>query len=43
MFFTPREKLTSNMVEFEVLARLEIRFRDLCGRKKAGAIFWLYF
>ena len=43
MFFTPREKLTPNLTIFGALARLEIRFRDLCGREKAGAIFWLYF
>ena len=42
-FFTPREKLTPNSTIFVALARLEIRFRDLCGRKKAGYVFWLYF
>jgi len=43
VFFTPREKLTSNSTIFEALARLEIRLRDLCGREKAGYVFWLYF
>ena len=43
LFFTPREKLTSNSTIFEALARLEIRFRDLLGREKASSIFWLYF
>ena len=42
-FLLPREKLTSNSTIFEALARLEIRFRDLGGREKAGYIFWLYF
>ena len=42
-FFTPREKLTPNLTIFGALARLEIRFRDLCGGEKAGAIFLLYF
>ena len=43
VFFTPREKLTPNLTIFGALARLEIRFRDLGGGEKAGAIFWLYF
>ena len=43
LFFTPREKLTPNLTIFGALARLEIRFRDLLGREKAGAIFWLIF
>ena len=43
LFFTPREKLTSNLTIFEALARLEIRLRDLCGREKAAYVFWLYF
>ena len=42
-FFTPREKLTPNLTIFGALARLEIRFRDLCGREKAGYVFWLGF
>ena len=42
-FFTPREKLTPNLTIFVALARLEIRFRDLYGREKAGYIFWLIF
>ena len=42
-FFTPREKLTPNLTIFVDLARLEIRFRDLCGIEKAGAIFLAIF
>ena len=43
LFFTPREKLTPNLTIFVALARLEIRFRDLCGREKVGYVFWLCF
>ena len=43
VFFTPREKLTPNLTIFGALARLEIRFRDLAGREKAGYVFWLIF
>ena len=38
--------LARNWPKFDhiwALARLEIRFRDLCGGEKAGYVFWLYF
>ena len=43
LFFTPREKLTSNLTIFEALARLGTRFRDLGGREKAGYVFLAIF